>query len=222
MWKAEPENFYSLKAKPLRGTVMRIDELDLRLIYLLMDNSRLSISELAERLDVSRPTVKSRLEKLQKEGIIQGFTIKLNPELLRAHNVVALIVKTDEPERMREFEEIIEINRFTSRKYLIKIAVENMEELRKVIEGAGFEVIEIMPILESVERTSPPKVKVPFKCDYCGKEIVGEPIVYKYRNRVYFFCCPTCLREFKKTRENIEKFKLKGEKEGSTHEGHSH
>lgn len=202
---------------------MKIDELDLKLIYLLMEDSRLSISELAERLDVSRPTVKSRLEKLQKEGIIQGFTVKLNPELLRAHNVVALIVKTDEPEKMDEFDEIIEVNRFTSRKYLIKIAVESMEKLRKVIEGAGFEVIEVMPILETVERKSPPKVKVPFKCDYCGKEIVGEPIVYKYRNRVYFFCCPTCFREFKKTRENVEKFKLKGENKAEhAHEGHSH
>ncbi len=196
---------------------MRIDELDLKLIYLLMDDSRLSISELAERLGVSRPTVKSRLEKLQREGVIQGFTIKLNPELMRAHNIVALIVKTDEPEKMNEFEEIIEINRFTSKKYLIKIAVESMEELRKVIEGAGFDVIEIMPILETVEKKNPPRVTVPFKCDYCGKEIVGEPIVYKYRNRVYFFCCPTCLREFKKTRENIEKLKLKGEKEGHPH-----
>ncbi|ASJ07270.1 TRASH domain-containing protein [Thermococcus pacificus] len=198
---------------------VKMDELDLKLIYLLMDDSRLSISELAERLGVSRPTVRARLEKLEKEGVIQGYTVKLNPELLRAHNVVALIVKTDEPEKMNEFEEIIEINRFTSRKYLIKIAVENMEELRKVIEGAGFEVIEIMPILGSVERKNPPKVKVPFKCDYCGKEIVGEPIVYKYRNKVYFFCCPTCLREFRKTRESIEKFKPK--EEGSAHEGHS-
>ncbi|WP_048147740.1 TRASH domain-containing protein [Palaeococcus ferrophilus] len=186
---------------------MTLDELDLKLIYLLMDNSRLSISELAERLGVSRPTVRARLEKLEKEGMIQGYTIKLNPDLLRAHNVVALIVKTDEPDKMKGFEEIIEINRFTSRKYLIKIAVESMEELRKVIEGAGFEVLEIMPILESIEKKTPPKVKVPFKCDYCGKEIVGEPIVYKYRNKVYFFCCPTCFREFRKTRENLEKLK---------------
>ncbi len=191
----------------MEGVVMemKIDDLDLKLIYLLMDNSRLSISELAERLGVSRPTVKSRLDRLEKEGIIQGYTIKLNPELLRAHNVVALIIKTSEPEKLQEFEEIIEINRFTSRKYLIKVAVKDMEQLRNVIEGAGFEVIEIMPVLESVERTSPPKVKIPFKCDYCGKEIIEEPIVYKYRNRVYFFCCPTCLREFKRTRENIEK-----------------
>jgi len=192
----------------------KLDDLDLKLIYLLLDNARLSISELAEILGVSRPTVRSRLEKLEKEGVILGYTIKLNPELLRAHNVVALIVQTDKPEKMKEFNEIIGINRFTSRKYLIKIAVENMEELRKVIEGAGFDVIEIMPILESVERTSPPRVKISFKCDYCGKEIVGEPIVYKYHNRVYSLCCPTCLRELKRTRENIEKFKLKEEPKG--------
>jgi len=184
---------------------MKLDALDLKLIYLLMDNSRLSVSELAERLGVSRPTVKSRLEKLEKEGAILKYTIKLNPRLVRGHNVVALIVETEEPQRMEEFQEIIEINRFTSRKYLIKIAIESMEELRNVIEGAGFEVIEIMPILESIERANPPNVKVPFKCDYCGKEILDEPIVYKYHNRVYFFCCSTCLREFKRTRENMEK-----------------
>ncbi|NJE13334.1 TRASH domain-containing protein [Thermococcus sp. LS2] len=201
--------------------MIKLDELDLKLIYLLMDNSRLSISELAERLGVSRPTVKARLERLEKEGVIQRYTIKLNPELQRAHNVVALIIKTDEPEKLEEFKEIIEINRFTSKKYLIKVAVEDMEGLRNVIEGAGFEVLEIMPILESIEKEHPPKIKVPFKCDYCGKEIVGEPIVYKYHNRVYFFCCPTCLREFKRTRENIEKFKLK-EHEIHAHEHHEH
>jgi len=191
----------------------KLDDLDLKLIYLLLDNARLSISELANRLGVSRPTVRSRLEKLEKEGIIEGYTIKLNPELQRAHNVIALVVKTDNPEKMDEFEEIIEIDRFTSTKYLIKVAVSNMEDLKRVIEGAGFEVIEIMPILESREKRLKPKIKVPFKCDYCGKEIVGEPIVYKYHNKVYFFCCPTCFREFKKARKNVEKAKLSEKQE---------
>ena len=188
----------------------RLDDLDLKLIYLLMDNARLSISELADRLGVSRPTVRTRLEKLEKDGIIEGYTIKLNPELQRAHNVIALVVRTENPEKMDEFEEIIEINRFTSTKYLIKVAVNTMEDLKRVIEGTGVEVLEIMPILESREKRLKPKIKVPFKCDYCGKEIVGEPIVYRYRNRAYFFCCPTCLTEFKKIRENLEKTKEKG------------
>ena len=188
----------------------RLDDLDLKLIYLLLDDARLSISELAERLGVSRPTVRARLEKLEKEGIIEGYTIRLNPELQRAHNVIALIVKTENPEKMDEFDEIFEINRFTSTKYLIKVAVNTMEDLKRVIEGTGVEVLEIMPILESREKRLKPKIKVPFKCDYCGKEIVGEPIVYRYRNRAYFFCCPTCLTEFKKIRENLEKTKEKG------------
>lgn len=191
---------------------MKLDELDLKLIYMLMDNARMSISELAERLGVSRPTVKTRLEKLEKEGIIEGYTIKLNPELQRAHNLIALIIKTENPEKLEEFDEIIEANRFTSTKYIIKVAVENMESLRRVIEGANIEVLEVMPILESKVKKTSPKVKIPFKCDYCGKEIVGEPIVYKYRNKIYFFCCPTCFREFKKTRENIEKSKISKEK----------
>ncbi|ALV63449.1 Transcriptional regulator, AsnC family [Thermococcus sp. 2319x1] len=41
------------------------------------------------------------MEKLEKEGIIQGYTIKLNPELQRAHNVVALVVKTENPIKWR-------------------------------------------------------------------------------------------------------------------------
>ncbi|AIF70122.1 AsnC family transcriptional regulator [Palaeococcus pacificus DY20341] len=193
--------------------MVKLDDIDLKLIYLLRDNSRLSISELAELLGISRPTVKSRIEKLEKERIIRGYTIKISPELERAENVVIMIIKTETPENLEEFNEIIEINKFTSKKYVIKVAVKDMEQLRQVIEGAGFEVIEIMPVLEMREKERPIKIRVPFKCDYCGKEIVEEPIVYKYRNRVYFFCCETCFREFKKTRENIEKFKLSEKQE---------
>ncbi|AEC52491.1 transcriptional regulatory protein [Pyrococcus sp. NA2] len=191
--------------------MIRLDGLDLKLIYLLMENSRLSISELAERLGVSRPTVKSRLERLEKEGVIKRYTIKLNPELQRAKNIVILIIETEKPNKLHEFEEIIEINRFASRKYLVKVAVEDMKDLKNIIEKPEFEVLEIMPILESIEKEYVPKVKVSFKCDYCGKEIVGEPIIYKYRNKVYFFCCETCLREFKRARKNLEKSKKEQE-----------
>ncbi|EHR78738.1 AsnC family transcriptional regulator [Thermococcus litoralis DSM 5473] len=203
----------------------KLDEVDLKLIYLLRDNSRLSISELAELLGVSRPTVRSRIERLEREGIIRKYTIQIAPELERAENLVLMIIKTENPEKLEEFNEIIEINKFTSKKYVIKVAVENMEQLRQVIEGAGFEVIDIMPVLEMKERERAIKIRVPFKCDYCGREITEEPIVYKYRNKVYFFCCETCFREFKKTRENLEKIRLSKEQKvenTNNHQDHSH
>lgn len=82
-----------------------------------------------------------------------------------------------------------------------------------------------MPVLEMKERERAIKIRVPFKCDYCGREITEEPIVYKYRNKVYFFCCETCFREFKKTRENLEKIRLSKEQKvenTNNHQDHSH
>lgn len=51
-------------------------ELDSRLIQLLSDNARLSTSELARRLGVSRTTVQSRIERLERTGAIRGYTLK--------------------------------------------------------------------------------------------------------------------------------------------------
>lgn len=115
----------------------KLDEVDLKLIYLLRDNSRLSISELAELLGVSRPTVRSRIERLEREGIIRKYTIQIAPELERAENLVLMIIKTENPEKLEEFNEIIEINKFTSKKYVIKVAVENMEQLRQSLKVLG-------------------------------------------------------------------------------------
>jgi len=54
-------------------------ELDSRLIQLLKQNARLSNSELARRLGVSRSTVQARIERLEQTGAILGYTLKLNP-----------------------------------------------------------------------------------------------------------------------------------------------
>ncbi len=51
-------------------------ELDSRLIQLLNQNARLSTSELSRRLGVSRSTVQSRIERLERTGAIVGYTLK--------------------------------------------------------------------------------------------------------------------------------------------------
>ncbi|MEQ9715413.1 MAG: TRASH domain-containing protein [Candidatus Asgardarchaeum sp.] len=178
--------------------MVKLDEYDLKILYLLRDNSRLSISELAGLLGLSRPTVKTRLERLEKEGIIQKYTIKILPELERTSNTIIMIVKTNNSKIFDKFEEIVEINKFANKRYIIKVVVKDMNELRKITENAELDVLKIIPILESKEKERPFKIRIQFKCDYCGKEIIDKPIVYKYHNRVYFFCCQTCLREFKK------------------------
>jgi DNA-binding Lrp family transcriptional regulator len=58
-----------------------MDETDHQLIALLRQNARMSIATLATKLKVSRGTVTNRLNKLEDEGIIAGYTIKLRPDV---------------------------------------------------------------------------------------------------------------------------------------------
>lgn len=50
------------------------------LIQLLQENSRRSISELAKLLGLSRATVQQSMERLERLGVIQGYTVKINPQ----------------------------------------------------------------------------------------------------------------------------------------------
>jgi DNA-binding Lrp family transcriptional regulator len=51
-----------------------IDPLDARLIRALADTPRAGVMELARQLGVARGTVQARLEKLQRRGIVTGFS----------------------------------------------------------------------------------------------------------------------------------------------------
>ncbi|WP_439272380.1 Lrp/AsnC family transcriptional regulator [Pseudochrobactrum sp. HB0163] len=57
-----------------------MDELDQKLITLLRHNARRSISDLALDAGVSRATARSRLERLEKDGHILGYTVILRAD----------------------------------------------------------------------------------------------------------------------------------------------
>ena len=50
------------------------------LINLLQENSRRSVSDLAKQLGLSRATVQQAMERLERTGVIQGYTVKINPD----------------------------------------------------------------------------------------------------------------------------------------------
>jgi len=57
-----------------------MDELDQKLITLLRHNARRSISDLALDAGVSRATARARLERLEKDGHILGYTVILRAD----------------------------------------------------------------------------------------------------------------------------------------------
>ena len=59
----------------LESITAEMDELDHGMIAELRRDGRASISELAERLKVSRATIRTRLERLKSTGEIAGFMV---------------------------------------------------------------------------------------------------------------------------------------------------
>jgi DNA-binding Lrp family transcriptional regulator len=76
-----------------------VDDIDRQLIGLLRDNARTSAASLAKSLKVARGTVQNRLAKLERDGTIAGYTIRLRPKI-DEHRIVALMTIAVEGNRL--------------------------------------------------------------------------------------------------------------------------
>jgi DNA-binding Lrp family transcriptional regulator len=57
-----------------------MDDTDRRLIGLLRSNARTTVASLAKALRVARGTVQNRMARLEREGVIAGYTVRLRPQ----------------------------------------------------------------------------------------------------------------------------------------------
>ena len=55
-----------------------IDDLDKRILKILSENSRITIKELSKKINLSQPSTKQRVMKLEDNGIILRYTIDIN------------------------------------------------------------------------------------------------------------------------------------------------
>ncbi len=69
-----------------------MDEIDEKLLAALRDNARASTARLARSVGRSRTSVQSRLERLEREGVIVGYSVRVAPEhelgAVRAHVMI--------------------------------------------------------------------------------------------------------------------------------------
>ena len=57
-----------------------LDNLDNIIVNLLLEDGRMSYSDIAEKVGLSRTAVKNRIKSLEESGIIKGYKAVINPE----------------------------------------------------------------------------------------------------------------------------------------------
>ncbi|HSN31100.1 MAG TPA: Lrp/AsnC family transcriptional regulator [Ideonella sp.] len=130
-----------------------LDEADRALLHALRGNARLSTAELARRLQLSRTTVQSRLERLERRGVIAGYTVVV-PDAVEAALVRAHVMITVAPRQsaaieaaLRRIPEVRTLHSVSGPFDLIAIvAAQSIGELDALIDRIG--------ALDGVERTT--------------------------------------------------------------------
>ncbi len=77
----------------------RLDELDLKIISHLQEDGRMPASELAKRLNQPENTIRYRIERLLRLGVIRRFTALVDPRALGLNVSAAVMFKVD-PKRV--------------------------------------------------------------------------------------------------------------------------
>jgi DNA-binding Lrp family transcriptional regulator len=126
---------------------------DNALIAILRENARAPTAEIARRLGVSRTTVQSRLERLERRGVITGYTLRLSEEqtrsLLRAHILLTIVPKLirEVEAGLREIPAVRTLHSVSGNFDMIAIIeAKSVGELDELADRIG--------ALEGVERTS--------------------------------------------------------------------
>ncbi len=70
----------------------QIDEIDLKLLNLLQDNSRITIRNLSEKLFLSTTPIYERIKKLEKSGLIKQYITLLDPKKIDRNLIVFISI----------------------------------------------------------------------------------------------------------------------------------
>jgi len=83
-----------------------LDEIDIKIIKVLIENSRSSAREISKKLNISPATVINRIKNLEKLNIIKGFSVVLNHEKL-GYELTAIIDVRISQGKLREIENLL-------------------------------------------------------------------------------------------------------------------
>lgn len=60
---------------------LALDDIDAKILALLMDDARTPVTTIAKKVSIARTTAIARIQNLEKRGVIAGYGVRLNDEM---------------------------------------------------------------------------------------------------------------------------------------------
>ncbi|MER8433507.1 Lrp/AsnC family transcriptional regulator [Mesorhizobium caraganae] len=118
-----------------------LDELDRKLLDILVKDSRTSLKDLAQQVGLSSPSVSERLRRLEERGVIRAFTVEIDPEAL-GYPLQAIVRIRPLPGKLHIVQQLIEeipefgeCDKVTGDDcFVARLYVRSMSELDKLLD----------------------------------------------------------------------------------------
>jgi len=118
-----------------------MDSIDAKILEVLQQNARISLSDLSKKVNLSVSAVSERIKKLDVSGAVEGYTAIINPAAMHKDLTVLMSVRIevthDESKfykLVEETDDILECHHVTGEyDYIIKICTENTATLESLM-----------------------------------------------------------------------------------------
>lgn len=145
-----------------------IDEKSLEILKILQEKARIPNVEVSRQVGLAPSAVLERIRKLEKNGIIDGYEVRLNPEQFDKSQIAFIQIQTSccgeafdrIGERLSELQETQEVHYTTGDDgYFVKVRVKNGRELglllrNKIATIAGIASTRTITVMHTVKETS--------------------------------------------------------------------
>ena len=140
-----------------------LDELDQKIVRLLIQNARMSYSEIGQQTGISRVAVKMRVQALEQKGVIEEYTTIVNPQKISGAVSCYFEIET-RPDTLMEVADILcqndtitQIDRVTGKSRLHVHAVASSNE---EMEALLYDTIDKLPgVLECTNNVILSRIK---------------------------------------------------------------
>ena len=119
-----------------------LDELDQKIVRLLIQNARMSYSEIGQQTGISRVAVKMRVHALEQKGVIEEYTTIINPQKISGAVSCYFEIETrpdalmEVAEILRQNDTITQIYRVTGKSRLhVHAVASSSEEMEALLYG---------------------------------------------------------------------------------------
>lgn len=117
-----------------------MDNIDKKILELLQNNGRVTVKEITQTISLTAPAVSERIKRMEKEGIIQGYTAIINPKKVgrNVHAIISVSIKPQDREKLLELVEtepmVVECYHVTGDySYFVKVDAAEIGDLEKLI-----------------------------------------------------------------------------------------